>query len=243
MAASAFARSVGCIFKFCIRMDVAVIIVAGGSGTRMGGSTPKQFLRIGGTEILVRTVRKFLGALGHPEIMVVLPPDEIERWCGIAARGGISGQHKVCAGGANRSESVRRGIEALADSSCRYIAVHDGVRPLISEEMILRCVSHAEKYGSAVPVTEPVDSFRMMKGDGLKPIPRAQLRSVQTPQIFETAVLREAYKADCSPAFTDDATVVESAGGTLSFCEGERRNIKITTHEDLIFAEALIGGE
>ncbi len=226
----------------------------------MGGSIPKQFIRIGGTEILVWTVRKFLHALDNPEIMVVLPADEIERWCGIAARNGLTGLHKVCAGGSNRFESVRNGIEALDGCDCRHIAVHDGVRPLLSEQMIERCVRHAARYGSAVPVTEPVDSFRITDGNELKPIARALLRSVQTPQIFDADTLREAYKAPCSPAFTDDATVVESMwerkGGTgsestggikgteskLSFCEGERRNIKITTHDDLIFAEAVLKG-
>jgi 2-C-methyl-D-erythritol 4-phosphate cytidylyltransferase len=209
----------------------------------MGGTVPKQFIRIGGTEILVWTVGKFLRALGNPEIMVVLPPDEIERWVGIAARNGLAGLHKVCAGGNNRFESVRNGIEALGECRCRYIAVHDGVRPLLSEQMIKRCVSHAVKNGSAVPVTEPVDSFRIMDGSELKPIARAQLRSVQTPQIFDADTLRRAYRADYSPAFTDDATVVESIGGQLSFCEGERSNIKITAHDDLVFAEALIDYE
>ncbi len=239
--------------------DTAVIIVAGGSGTRMGGSVPKQFIRIGGTEILVWTVRKFLRAMDNPPIMVVLPPDELERWGGIAARNGLTGLHKVCAGGSNRFESVRNGIEALGDCGCRYIAVHDGVRPLVSERMIERCIRHAEKHGSAIPVTEPVDSFRIMDGGDLKPLSRALLRSVQTPQIFSADTLQEAYRADYSSAFTDDATVVESmwskaesdgsggnakgnkgAGGRLSFCEGEPRNIKITTHDDLIIAEAII---
>ncbi len=208
----------------------------------MGDLVPKQFIRIGGVEILVWTIRKFLQALGDPEIMVVLPPGEIELWAGIAARNGLTGLHKVCAGGSNRFESVLKGIEALGESRCRYIAVHDGVRPLLSEQMIRRCIAHAGKNGSAVPVTEPVDSFRVMDGSHLKPLARALLRSIQTPQIFEADTLREAYKREYSPAFTDDATVVESMGVGLSFCEGERRNIKITTHDDIIFAEAMLKG-
>jgi 2-C-methyl-D-erythritol 4-phosphate cytidylyltransferase len=206
----------------------------------MGGSLPKQFVRVGGTEILVWTVRKFLRALRNPEIMVVLPADEIERWGGIAAANGLVGLHKVCAGGANRFESVRNGIEALGNGGYRYIAVHDGVRPLLSEQMIERCVWHAEKNGSAIPVIEPVDSFRMIDGSDFKPFDRSSLRAIQTPQIFDADTLREAYRQPHSPAFTDDATVVESAGGKLSFCEGERRNIKITTPDDLLFAEAMV---
>lgn len=220
--------------------QTAVIIVAGGSGTRMGASVPKQFIEIGGKEILVWTIERFIEALDNPEIVVVLPAAETERWGEIAARHGLIGRHKVCSGGRNRYASVKKGLELLKDSNCAYIAVHDGVRPLLSTKMIKRCVAAAHRFGTAIPVTEPVDSFRMMNGDRAEIVNRALLRAVQTPQIFKASLLRNAYDGDYSPAFTDDASVVERYGAGLSFCEGEYRNIKITTHDDLLFAEALL---
>lgn len=206
----------------------------------MGGSVPKQFLPVAGTEILVRTICKFLDALRDPEIMVVLPEADMERWGEIASRNGLAGRHRVCAGGATRFESVRNGLIALEESRAQYIAVHDGVRPLLSEDMITRCMECAEKHGTAVPVVEPVDSFRMDGPYGYEVVNRASLRAVQTPQVFLADIIRTAYVYDYSPAFTDDASVVEYSGEKLAFCDGERRNIKITTHDDLLFAEAVI---
>lgn len=215
--------------------------MAGGTGSRMGGSIPKQFMPVAGKEILVWTVEKFIHALNGPEIVVVLPEGEAERWGGIAERHRLIGKHRVCAGGRNRHTSVKKGLEALADSYCKYIAVHDGVRPLLSEKMIKRCVESARRFGTAIPVVEPVDSFRIMDGDRTETVNRTLLRAVQTPQVFDAALLRKAYEGEYSPAFTDDASVVERYGARLSFCEGEQRNVKITTHDDLLFAQAILG--
>ena len=218
----------------------AVIIVAGGSGTRMGISTPKQFLPVAGKEVVVWTIEKFAYALRNPEIVVVLPRTEIERWGEISARHGLTGKHKVCTGGRNRYHSVKNGLECLKDSDCEYIAVHDAVRPLLSEDMIKRCVESAAKFGTAIPVVEPVDSFRLMNGGKAEVIDRSLLRAVQTPQVFRAALLRGAYAEDYHSSFTDDASVVEKYGAHLSFCEGEHRNIKITRHDDLVYAEAVL---
>lgn len=215
-----------------------VIIVAGGSGTRMGAAQPKQFISIAGKEILVWTLEKFLTALPGAEIVVVLPCDEIPRWEKIAAAYGLGGTHRYCAGGRNRYLSVRNGLDALGE--CDYIAVHDGVRPLLSEEMIKRCVETAESNRTAIPVVEPVDSFRLILDGRAEIIDRAQLRAVQTPQVFRADLLREAYRGEYSASFTDDASVVERYGVQLSFCRGEYQNIKITSPGDLVFARAIL---
>ncbi len=212
---------------------LGVVIVAGGSGTRMGADVPKQFLRIGGEVILAVTLRKFLPYAS--EVVVVLPSEQRERWEEIVRECHLEGTHKVCNGGVTRFHSVRNGVEALDD--CDLIAVHDGVRPLLSDEMIERGVECASVHGSAVPTVAAVDSFRVLREGRLEIIDRALLRAVQTPQIFDASVLRRAYEAVYDERFTDDASVVEMLGTELHYYEGERGNIKITTPEDLAFAE------
>lgn len=218
--------------------NLGVVIVAGGVGNRMGASVPKQFLKIGYVYILEQTLRAFLGVAS--EIVVVLPADQHERWAAIVAERGLQGTHKVCNGGATRFESVRNGLAALGED-CDLVAIHDGVRPLVSEQMILRGVEVAKEKGSAIPTVAPVDSFRIEGEGGLEVIDRSRLRAIQTPQIFDKKLLGEAYDTPPSERFTDDATVVERLGITLGYYEGERSNIKITTPEDLAIAEALMG--
>ena len=218
--------------------NLGVVIVAGGVGNRMGASVPKQFLKIGYVYILEQTLRAFLGVAS--EIVVVLPADQHERWAAIVAERGLQGTHKVCSGGATRFESVRNGLAALS-SECDLVAIHDGVRPLVSEQMILRGVEVAKEKGSAIPIVAPVDSFRIEGEGGLEVIDRSRLRAIQTPQIFDKKLLGEAYDTHPSERFTDDATVVERLGIALGYYEGERSNIKITTPEDLAIAEALMG--
>ena len=221
-----------------IAANLGVVIVAGGVGNRMGASVPKQFLKIGYVYILEQTLRAFLGVAS--EIVVVLPADQHERWAAIVAERGLQGTHKVCNGGATRFESVRNGLSALS-SECDLVAIHDGVRPLVSEQMILRGVAVAKEKGSAIPIVAPVDSFRIEGEGGLEVIDRSRLRAIQTPHIFDKKLLGEAYDTPPSERFTDDATVVERLGITLGYYEGERNNIKITTPEDLASAEALMG--
>ena len=221
-----------------IAANLGVVIVAGGVGNRMGASVPKQFLKIGYVYILEQTLRAFLGVAS--EIVVVLPADQHERWAAIVAERGLQGTHKVCNGGATRFESVRNGLAALGED-CDLVAIHDGVRPLVSEQMILRGVGVAKEKGSAIPIVAPVDSFRIEGESGLEVIDRSRLRAIQTPQIFDKKLLGEAYDTHPSERFTDDATVVERLGIALGYYEGERSNIKITTPEDLAIAEALMG--
>lgn len=220
--------------------NVSVIIVAGGSGSRMGADIPKQFLKLNGTPILAITLRRFLDALPGCRITVVLPEGEIPRWEAICAEEGLEGTHMVCAGGNTRFASVLNGLDTAGD--CDYIAVHDGVRPLVSTDMIRLCISTAATYGTAIPAVRPVDSFRRLTEDdgGSHPIDRERLRAIQTPQVFRADLLLKAYSQPYRHEFTDDASVVEAYGTRITLCEGERSNIKITTPEDLCIAEALL---
>lgn len=220
---------------------VGIIIVAGGSGKRMGGSLPKQFSLIGGKPILARTINAFHKALPTSRIVVVLPAEQIEFWRNYSSRFEVA-KHSIVEGGAERFYSVRNGIEALSDA-VDLIAIHDGVRPFASKAMILRAVECAAKNGSAIPVVEAVDSFRQIDNEGSHIIPRSTLRAVQTPQIFAAPIIRAAYDTEFRAEFTDDASVVEFSGEKVSLCEGERSNIKITTPADLSIAEAIAAME
>lgn len=217
---------------------IGVIIVAGGGGSRMGGSRPKQFMLLGGIPLLARTINNFARALPGAEIIVVLPAAHISFWRNLAARFDVA-PHIVAEGGEERFHSVRSGIAALT-SAVELIAVQDGVRPLGSAELIRRTVAAAAEHGAAVPVVEPVDSFRETDGAASHIIDRRRLRIVQTPQVFRADLLRRAYGTEYRPEFTDDASVVEEDGQTVFLCPGERANLKITTPEDLIAAEALL---
>lgn len=217
---------------------IGVIIVAGGSGRRMGSTLPKQFLMLHNRPVLAHTIDRVREALPSARIVVVLPEEHIELWRNLAARFDIA-RHEVVAGGSERFHSVNNGLEALGDD-VRLIAVHDGVRPLASKKLILRALLEAENSGAAIPVVAPADSYRMVEGDTSHTIDRSVLRIVQTPQVFRAEILREAYRQPFSALFTDDASVVEAAGHTVTLCEGERENIKITTPSDLTIAEAIL---
>lgn len=214
---------------------VGVIIVAGGSGKRMGTALPKQFSIVGGEPILARTINAFRKALPLSKIVVVLPAEYIEFWRNFSARFEVA-KHSIVEGGKERFHSVRNGIEALNDA-VDLIAVQDGVRPFASKELILRTVACAAENGSAVPVVKAVDSYRTVEGDGSHIIDRTPLRIVQTPQIFAAPILRAAYDTEFRSEFTDDASVVEYSGEKIALCEGEYSNIKITTPDDLLIAE------
>ena len=216
---------------------VGVIIVAGGSGSRMGGTLPKQFMLVGGQPILARTINAFRKALPTSRIVVVLPQEYIEFWKNFSARFDVA-KHSVVEGGEERFYSVRNGIEALSDA-VDLIAVQDGVRPFASKEMILRAVACAAEHGSAIPVVKAVDSYRVVDGEESHIIDRSPLRIVQTPQIFVAPILRTAYDTEFRAEFTDDASVVEYSGEKITLCEGEYNNFKITTPNDIILGEAI----
>lgn len=218
-----------------------VIIVAGGSGRRMGATLPKQFMMLGNEPILSHSINRIHEALPAAEIVVVLPEEHIALWRNIAARFDVA-HHKITAGGTERFYSVKNGLKELSDD-VKIIAVHDAVRPLASKKLIIKLILEAEKSVAVIPVVAPVDSFRKIEGDNSKIIDRSALRIVQTPQVFDATILRRAYEQDFSSTFTDDASVVEAIGEKITLCEGERGNIKITTPEDMVIATALLEAE
>ena len=220
-------------------LKYGVVIVAAGSGRRMGGGLPKQFRLLEGMPVLGRTINLFAGAVRGADIAVVLPADRIDFWRDFAARFDIA-PHKCVAGGEERFHSVRAGLVALSPS-VDLVAVHDGVRPLATAEMVRRCFDCAAANGTAVPVVALADSCRRVMPDGgSQPENRSQLRLVQTPQIFRADILRTAYERDYAAEFTDDATLVERAGVRVTLCEGERTNLKLTEPDDFAVAAAII---
>lgn len=220
------------------QQGTGVIIVAGGSGSRLGGPLPKQFRMLGSLPVLGHAINAFARTLHSTQIVVVLPEGQIDFWKNLAARFDIA-KHTCTAGGPQRFHSVRNGLSALP-RTVALIAVHDGVRPLVSSDLILKAVECAAAHGTAIPVVEAVDSLRQLTPDGSHPIDRNTLRIVQTPQVFDAELLRRAYELDYSPDFTDDASVVERAGHAVTLCHGERGNLKITTADDLPIAEAIL---
>lgn len=223
---------------------VGIVVVAGGSGSRMGAAMPKQFLEIAGRPILVRTVERMREALPEAEIVVVLPEAHVELWHECYTKADCRVEHRVALGGATRFDSVASGIAALSDD-CQLIAVHDGVRPLLSSEMIRRGVECARESGAAVPVIAVVDSIREVDSVGSHVVDRSCLRAVQTPQVFRADLLKKAYAEvgarleDRSKA-TDDASVVEMAGYEVALYDGEPQNLKLTTPTDLSVAEVIL---
>lgn len=220
-------------------VKVSVIIVAGGSGARLGSMIPKQFLPLDARPILVRTIERFREALPDARIVVALPVQQMDYWSELSREYGVEHTHMVCEGGQSRFHSVRNALSHVG--LCDYVAVHDGVRPIVSVALIRSALSTAMEFGSAIPVTVATDTLRRVDADGFSHvIDRSQIRAVQTPQIFETGLLREAYKADYCDSFTDDASVVEHSGARVKLCQGERTNIKITTAGDIAIAQVLI---
>ena len=205
----------------------------------MQSAIPKQFLMLGGEPIVARTINTFSEALPGAEIVVVLPEAHIPLWENLRARFDVA-PHRIVAGGVERFHSVLNGINALS-SEVEYIAVHDGVRALVSKRLIIRAMLAAEEHDAVIPVVDVVDSYRRVEGENSYIVPRADLRIVQTPQIFNAQLLRDAYNVEFNAAFTDDASVVEARGGHITLVDGERTNIKITTPEDIVLAESYLG--
>ncbi len=218
--------------------QVAVIIVAGGSGRRMGGKLPKQFMTIGGKPILMHTIQRFAEVLKNPQIILVLPSSHIEYWKELCKEYGFNQPHTICEGGETRFDSVKQGLEHIGNAS--LVAIHDGVRPLVSSDLIQRSIADAKVFGAVIPVVTPIDSLRQIDEEGNHIIDRSKLRIVQTPQVFHAKVIRKAYEQPYSKTFTDDASVVEASGHDICLCEGDYANLKITTPIDIITAEALL---
>ncbi len=222
-------------------MKKILIVTAGGTGTRMGADRPKQFLEIDGKAILQLTIEKFVAAVPDISVIVVLPSDHIDAWKQYCYSHHFACRQTLVAGGFTRYHSVKNGLSKVPDGA--LVAVHDGVRPLLSEALIRRLFEEAEANGSAVPVMPCVETMKVLDPATMKPTgessDRSRLFGVQTPQIFDSQTIKAAYGQPYNVSFTDDSSVVEAAGRGVFYTLGERNNIKITTPEDLALARAL----
>lgn len=214
------------------------IIVAGGRGVRMGAGRPKQFLEIDGKPILRHTIERFLAFDPSFEVVVVLPTAEKEAWRDYCRRSGFLERYSIVSGGITRFHSVQNALAYVGGEG--VVAVHDGVRPLLRRDMLERLFGAASQFPAVIPAVPVVESVRRADGDVSSPVSRDGLVLVQTPQVFDAGVLKKAYDQPFSPAFTDDASVVEAAGTGVHIVAGDRINIKITTPEDLSLAAGLL---
>ncbi len=227
-------------------MHRTTIIVAGGTGKRMGATVPKQFLLLMGRPLLCCTIEAFHRFDPAMPIVLVLPGDQIPVWGALCINFHFDVPHQVVAGGEERFHSVRNGLACVTHDG--LVAVHDGVRPLLSADLIARCFAAAEEHGAAIPVVPISSSVRELTTEGStsaplsasKAIDRSRLRAVQTPQCFRAPLLRRAFELPYDPAFTDEATLVERLGVAVHLVEGEEQNIKVTTPFDLKVAEAVL---
>lgn len=220
-------------------MKKFAIIVAGGSGTRMGSAIPKQFLTLAGKPVLMHTISVFKAFDPDCNLIVVLPESQLEFWHSLCLKHAFTTAHQLVSGGQTRFHSVLNGLN-LIDDSDSVVFIHDGVRPLVSQRTLKNCFETALHSGNAIPVLPVVESLRKIEGDLSVSVDRSVYLNVQTPQTFLSGQIREAYAQAYTPAFTDDASVCEMAGFRINLVEGNPANIKITTPEDLIFAEALL---
>ena len=226
-----------------------VIIMAAGSGTRMGADRPKQFMELGGKAILHRTIEIFQNACPGITVVTVLPEDFIDYWKDYCYRRNFTCPQILVKGGITRFHSVRNALDRVPSDA--IVAVHDGVRPLISEKLVANMFDMAETVAALIPVVPCVDTMRLLSRSTdasgreiLETMPekvdRSLLYGVQTPQIFQSEILKKAYSMAYDTSFTDDASVVEKYGKNLSYTMGERFNIKITTADDLVMAKAVM---
>ncbi|MDO9510756.1 MAG: 2-C-methyl-D-erythritol 4-phosphate cytidylyltransferase [Bacteroidales bacterium] len=220
-------------------MKLHLLIVAGGSGQRMKTTQPKQFLLLDGLPMLMRSIQAFTSCIKPDSITIVLPENQIPEWQKHCMSYNFQEKHKTVSGGIERFFSVKKGLENLPDEG--LVLIHDGVRPLVSEKTINNCIKIATHFGSAIPVVPPTESLRELDEDGIsRSVDRSRFQLVQTPQVFDLPLIKQAYTQEYSPLFTDDASVFESVGNKVKLVEGNPENIKITHPRDIAIAETLI---
>lgn len=219
-------------------MDKHVIIVAGGIGKRMHSEIPKQFLNIAGKPILIHTFECFINYSKDIKITLVLPKPYIDFWKSLCKRFNFETEHIVKEGGKTRFNSVRNGLKDIHSDS--LIAIHDGVRPLVSKETLNRVFKKAEESGNAIPVVKINESLRKINDNNSFFVNRREYRLIQTPQCFHAELIKKAYQQDFKEEFTDDATVVEAMGIKINLVDGNSENVKITRPVDIKIAEAFL---
>jgi 2-C-methyl-D-erythritol 4-phosphate cytidylyltransferase len=217
-------------------MKKYALIVAGGKGLRMGAEIPKQFLLLKGKPVLMHTIEAFAN-FSDIHIVLVLPQSQMSYWQELTSEYSFSISHTLIAGGDTRFQSVRNGLSVVSDG---MVAIHDGVRPIISQELLANAYDTCEQKGNAVLAVRLKDSIREVDLLGNKNVNRNNYYLIQTPQVFHSSEIKAAYDVTEHDNFTDDASVLESAGAKIHLVEGAYSNIKITTPEDLAMAEVLM---
>lgn len=226
-----------------------LIVMAAGSGTRMGSETPKQFMELNGKAILQRSIEVFLRACPGIKVITVLPESYVKYWRDYCIEKNFICPQILVKGGITRFHSVRNALAKVPDGA--LVAIHDGVRPLVSQESVAEMFAKAESEQALIPVIPCVDTMRLLSRDiddegkevfhtKDESVDRSELFAVQTPQIFHSETVKEAYCQAYDTSFTDDASVVLKNGKNLSYHLGERFNIKITTQDDLVLARAIL---
>ena len=225
-------------FNFIIiksQVKKSVIIVAGGSGSRMGSELPKQFILLDNLPVLMWSILCFINYDPSIFIVVVLPESQISTWKALCLKHDFKYPHQVVKGGETRFHSVKNGLSSLGETD--LVAVHDGVRPLVSEQTIANCFDQAGETGAAIPVLTMNETIRTGSLQHSETVDRSLFYTVQTPQVFWLSILEAAYTQNYNPSFTDDASVVEQSGFQIRMVMGNRDNIKITHPEDLVVAK------
>jgi len=214
------------------------IIVAGGSGTRMGTDIPKQFLKIKEKPVLMHSINRFFHFDPNINFIVVLPENQIAFWQELCAEHHFNIPHQIVKGGTERFYSVKNGLQLVEKEA--LVAIHDAVRPLVNHQTIKEAFDAALEFGSGIPAIPMNDSIRQFEGEDNFAVNRSNYRIIQTPQCFSSTLLLEAFNQNYKSEFTDDASVLEAHGAKVTITAGNVENIKITTPKDLILAEALI---
>jgi len=217
------------------------VIVAGGKGTRMGSASPKQFLTIGGLPILMHAIEAFYTYSPTMAVILVLPQEDFGTWKSLCVQYNFNKPVILQQGGASRFQSVKSGLSKIVGEG--LVAIHDGVRPLVSTEVIAQSFKIAAREKSAVAAVNLKESIRIVEEQSTKALDRSLFKLIQTPQTFDVTLIKEAYRIDEDLRLTDDASVAERAGHNVTLFEGSYENIKVTTPEDLIFAEAFLNAQ
>jgi len=219
-------------------MKKTAIIVAGGTGQRMGATMPKQFLVIEGKSILLHTVNQFVAAFADINFVIVLPADYIQEGKDLIASSGLTQHVQFTGGGETRFQSVKNGLAHVAPDA--IVFVHDAVRCLLTPDLIQRCYQQALEKGSAIPAVASTDTIRITEGTKHHVVDRTNVMMMQTPQTFNAAILQKAFEQAYQSSFTDEANVLEASGTEVFLIEGEYENIKITRPLDLAIAAYIL---
>lgn len=216
------------------------VIVAGGKGIRMGAELPKQFLEVEGIPVLMRTLMAFHNTDADIQIILVLPEVQMDFWKHLCVKHKFEIPHTIANGGSERFYSVKNGIACIKNEGECLVAIHDGVRPFVSPDIIKNAYAEAERHGNAIPCIAVPDSVRIVGNDGTNySADRSAMRLIQTPQTFRYSIIKSAYDISFTEKITDDASVIELNGHQIHLIEGQRLNIKITAPEDLLLAKSI----